>query len=98
AHDVPNRIVGTRTGREPIRYHPDSLESLRIFDHLWCSVSVFLLNSFPRRGRLVDVAISGNQLKIKHLLLLFPAITNTRRFRHSLSVALKRFMQQAVSG
>jgi hypothetical protein len=70
AHDVPDGIVGARTRWKPVGYHPDSFESLRILDNLRRSIPVFFLHSFPRCGRLVYMAIGGDQLEIDHLLLL----------------------------
>jgi len=70
AHDVSDGIVGARAGRQPVRYHPDTFESLRIFDNLWRSVAVFLLHSFPCRGGLIDMTVGGDQLEFDHLLLL----------------------------
>src|SRR4029077_19991488 len=69
AHDVSDGIVGARTRRKPVGYHPDAFESLGIFDNLRRSVAVFLLHSFPRRRGLVDMTVSGDQFEIHHRLL-----------------------------
>src|ERR1043166_831043 len=70
ADHVPNRIVGAGAGRKTVRYHPDSFESLRIFDHLRRSIAVFFLYSLPRGGRLVDMSVGGDQFELGHLILL----------------------------
>ena len=69
AHHVSDGIVGARTRRKPVGYHPDPFESFGIFDNLGRSVAVFLLHSFPRRGGLVDMTVSGDQFEIHHRLL-----------------------------
>src|SRR5262245_14919962 len=66
AHDMADRVIRARTWRKSIGDYPDTFETFGIFDNFRRPVAKFLLHPFPSRGRLVNMAIRGYQLKIRH--------------------------------